>query len=40
MKNTIILPQIVSEAWENKEKAIIFTTVNKQGIPNSIVSIR
>lgn len=36
MKNTIILPQIVSEAWENKEKAIIFTTVNKQGIPNSI----
>ena len=36
MKNAIILPQIVSEAWENKQKAIVFTTVNKEGIPNSI----
>ena len=36
MKNIITLPQIVSEAWENKQKALVFTTVSKEGIPNSI----
>jgi hypothetical protein len=30
------LPQIVSNAWENRQKAIVFTTVNAKGIPNSI----
>lgn len=30
------LPKIVSEAWKSKKGAIVFSTVNKQGIPNSI----
>ena len=36
MKNKIIMPQIVQEAWENRQKAIVFTTVNTNGVPNSI----
>ncbi len=30
------LPELVSKAWDEKEDAIVFTTVDKQGIPNSI----
>ena len=30
------LPQIIDEAWINREERIIFTTVNKDGIPNSV----
>jgi len=29
-------PEIVSEAWKTKKGPIVFSTVNKQGIPNSI----
>ncbi len=31
-----VLPAEVKEAWEKREKAIVFTTVDKSGIPNSI----
>ena len=31
-----ILPKIVDEAWINREERIIFTTVDKDGIPNSV----
>ncbi len=30
------LPEIVNEAWLNREEKIIFTTVDKDGIPNSV----
>lgn len=30
------LPEIVSTAWENRKGAIVFTTLSKDGIPNSI----
>ena len=30
------LPEIVSEAWINREEKIIFTTVDKDGTPNSV----
>lgn len=30
------LPEIVSEAWKNKQDAIVFSTVNTDGTPNSI----
>jgi len=30
------LPQIVSEAWENREGALVLTTVSSKGIANSI----
>ncbi len=30
------LPEIVSEAWQNKQDAIVFSTVNADGTPNSI----
>lgn len=30
------LPEIVSEAWKNKKKPSVFSTVDKQGVPNSI----
>ncbi|MCD6534916.1 MAG: pyridoxamine 5'-phosphate oxidase family protein [Deltaproteobacteria bacterium] len=30
------LPEIVSEAWMNREEKIIFTTVDKDGTPNSV----
>lgn len=30
------LPEIVSKAWENRKEAIVFTTLSKDGIPNSI----
>lgn len=32
----IQLPEVVLQAWENREKAVILTTVNEQGIPNAI----
>ena len=32
----IILPQIVSEAWEDREGPIVFTTVDPEGTPNAI----
>ena len=31
-------PQEVIKAWDNRKGPIIFTTVNKEGIPNSIYS--
>ena len=31
-----VLPEEVKEAWKTREKAIIFNTVDKAGIPNSI----
>jgi predicted pyridoxine 5'-phosphate oxidase superfamily flavin-nucleotide-binding protein len=30
------LPKTVLEAWENREPAVVFTTVNAEGVPNSI----
>jgi predicted pyridoxine 5'-phosphate oxidase superfamily flavin-nucleotide-binding protein len=30
------LPEEICNAWENREKAVILTTVDKDGIPNSI----
>jgi len=30
------LPKIVSEAWEKREEAIVFSTADESGIPNSI----
>lgn len=30
------LPEIVSEAWQNKQDALVFSTVNADGTPNSI----
>ncbi|MGB4413352.1 MAG: pyridoxamine 5'-phosphate oxidase family protein [Paludibacter sp.] len=30
------LPEIVSEAWQNKQDALVFSTVNADGVPNSI----
>jgi len=32
----IKLPEEVKKAWENKEKAVVFTTVDADGTPNSI----
>ena len=31
-----VLPQIVDEAWENREGPIVFTTVDQEGTPNAI----
>lgn len=31
-----VLPEEVSKAWENQKGPIILSTVNKEGIPNSI----
>lgn len=31
-----ILPEIVSQAWEQREKAVILTTVDSAGTPNAI----
>lgn len=30
------LPEIVNEAWKNREERIIFTTVDKHGLPNAV----
>jgi predicted pyridoxine 5'-phosphate oxidase superfamily flavin-nucleotide-binding protein len=30
------LPEEISQAWENRENAIVLTTVDKEGNPNSI----
>lgn len=30
------LPESVSKAWENRKDAIVFSTISKEGIPNSI----
>ncbi len=30
------LPKIVDEAWINREERTIFTTVDKDGVPNSV----
>jgi predicted pyridoxine 5'-phosphate oxidase superfamily flavin-nucleotide-binding protein len=30
------LPEKVKKAWEQKNGAVTFTTVNKQGVPNSV----
>ncbi len=30
------LPEIVSRAWDEKEGPVIFTTVDREGIPNAI----
>lgn len=31
-----LLPEAVSKAWEDREGAVIFTTVDEEGNPNSI----
>ncbi|NCC65559.1 MAG: pyridoxamine 5'-phosphate oxidase family protein, partial [Spirochaetia bacterium] len=31
-----MVPKIISEAWKNREKAVVLTTVDKNGLPNSI----
>ncbi|NCC65019.1 MAG: pyridoxamine 5'-phosphate oxidase family protein [Spirochaetia bacterium] len=31
-----MIPKIISEAWKNREKAVVLTTVDKNGMPNSI----
>ena len=31
-----VLPEEVKEAWDNREGAIVLTTVDERGIPNSI----
>lgn len=30
------LPEIVSQAWENREVPVIFSTADKNGVPNAI----
>ena len=30
------LPEIINDAWKNREDKIIFTTVDKDGVPNSV----
>ncbi|NCD33259.1 MAG: pyridoxamine 5'-phosphate oxidase family protein [Spartobacteria bacterium] len=30
------LPESVCRAWENREDAVVFTTVDAEGVPNSI----
>ena len=30
------LPEVVSEAWDNRDGAIVFATVDANGIPNAI----
>ncbi|NQT26075.1 pyridoxamine 5'-phosphate oxidase family protein [candidate division KSB1 bacterium] len=30
------IPESVSKAWDDKEGPIVFTTVNKKGVPNAI----
>lgn len=30
------IPEIVKNGWNNKQDAIVFTTVSKEGVPNSI----
>ena len=30
------LPEVISEAWEDREGPIVFTTVNEEGEPNAI----
>ena len=32
----IVLPQIVDEAWEDREGPIVFTTADPEGTPNAI----
>ena len=32
----IKIPENVMKAWENRDGAIIFTTINEQGMPNAI----
>lgn len=36
MSTTKKLPEIINTAWKNRKHAIVFSTVNKQGVPNSI----
>ena len=31
-----VLPELVSKEWENKEDAVVLTTVDQNGCPNSI----
>lgn len=30
------LPEIINDAWKNREEKIIFTTVDNDGIPNAV----
>ena len=32
----MIIPDEVKAAWDEKEDAVVLTTVNKSGVPNSI----
>lgn len=36
MSNSIIIPQDIKEAWNNKKGPIVFTTVSADAVPNSI----
>ncbi len=31
-----VLPEKVSKAWDDREAAVVLTTVNSQGVPNAI----
>lgn len=31
-----VLPEVVRQAWETREGPVVLTTVNKEGVPNSI----
>ena len=35
-KNMAVLPEKVSKAWDDREAAVVLTTVNSQGVPNAI----
>ena len=36
MSNTKIMPEDLQKQWDNRESAIVFSTVSEQGVPNSI----
>jgi len=35
-KNIVIIPDEIKSAWDQKEDAVVLTTVNKNGMPDSI----
>jgi len=36
MSNTKKIPEDLQKQWDNREAAIVFSTVSEQGVPNSI----
>ena len=36
MSNTKKIPEDLQKQWDNREKAIVFSTVSEKGVPNSI----